>query len=108
MEYIEKYICPTITSDDLLGPSESSNSLQLTLPPVCYAVVGVPMSIYFDNIVLTEKPERYRFKVEGDFGTADARRWTITQGCRRRRSFTFGFVSDAKATGLPERNRFFT
>ncbi len=55
-----------------------ASSLQLTLPPVCYAVVGVPTSIYYDNIVLTERPEQYRFKIESELGTAEPRRWTVT------------------------------
>lgn len=52
--------------------------LRLTLPPACYAVVGLPMSIYYDNVVLTEKPEEYRFAVRCDIGTAEKHRWTIT------------------------------
>ena len=52
--------------------------LQLTLPPVCYAVVGVPMNVYYDNIVLTEKPEDYRFQFQCDLGTEKDRCWTVT------------------------------
>lgn len=52
--------------------------LQLTLPPACYAVPGVPMSIYFDNIVLTETPERFQFEVKCDLGATEPRRWTLT------------------------------
>jgi hypothetical protein len=33
-----------------------AGDLQLTLPPVVYATPDVQMSIYHDNIVLTEKP----------------------------------------------------
>ena len=55
-----------------------TSRLQLTLPPVCYAVVGAGMSIYYDNIVLTEKPGEYRFAVRCDLGTAQSRRWTVT------------------------------
>jgi DUF1680 family protein/sugar phosphate isomerase/epimerase/lysophospholipase L1-like esterase len=58
--------------------AERAESLKLTLPPDCYAVVGTPMSIYYDNIVLTKKPEQYRFKIEGDLGNAETRRWTVT------------------------------
>ena len=53
-------------------------SLELTIPPRFYAVPGVPMSVYYDNIVLTEKPESYRFEVTCDIGISEARRWTIT------------------------------
>ena len=38
-----------------------AGDLQLTLPPVVYATPDVSMSIYHDNIVLTETPENYRF-----------------------------------------------
>lgn len=60
------------------GATEQTKSLQLTLPLVCYAVVGVPVNIYFDNIVLTEDPKRYEFKVDGNLGTMEACRWTVT------------------------------
>jgi lysophospholipase L1-like esterase len=55
-----------------------SGSLQLTLPPKWNAVPGVPISFYYDNVVLTEHPEQYQFEVHCDVGTAEARRWTIT------------------------------
>ena len=58
--------------------AEKTQSLQLTLPPMFYAVPGVEMSIYFDNIVLTETPERYRFEVDCEIGTVDQNRWTVT------------------------------
>jgi lysophospholipase L1-like esterase len=58
--------------------SDAGTSLQLTLPHTCYAVVGVPMSVYYDNIVLTEHPGDYRFHFQGDMGTQEARRWTVT------------------------------
>ena len=58
------------------------SSLELTLPAYCYAVPGVPMSVYFDNIVLTEKPEDYRFEITCDIGTLEARRWTVTPADR--------------------------
>ena len=59
-------------------PVAGKSKLELTLPPVCYAVVGVPMSIYYDNIVLTERPEDFRFTVQSDLGTAEPLRWTVT------------------------------
>jgi hypothetical protein len=51
--------------------------LRLTLPPTWYGVPGVPMSLYYDNIVLTETPENYRFEVTCDIGKPEARRWTV-------------------------------
>jgi hypothetical protein len=52
--------------------------LRLTLPPEFYAVPGVEMSIYYDNVVLTETPDAYRFQVTCDIGRAEERRWTVT------------------------------
>ena len=52
-------------------------SLELTLPPRWHAVPGVPMRLYFDNIVLTEKPESYRFEITCDIGKSEPRRWTV-------------------------------
>jgi lysophospholipase L1-like esterase len=52
--------------------------LELTLPSRWYAVPGVPMSVYYDNIVLTEKPESYRFEVSCNIGKSEERRWTVT------------------------------
>jgi lysophospholipase L1-like esterase len=56
----------------------AASSLQLTLPPAFYAVPGVPMSVYFDNVVLTEATEQYRFEVTCPIGTSEERRWTVT------------------------------
>jgi lysophospholipase L1-like esterase len=52
--------------------------LRLTLPSEFFAVVGVEMSIYHDNVVLTETPEAYRFEVACDVGRAEKTRWTVT------------------------------
>ena len=58
--------------------AEKTESLQLTLPPKFYAVPGVEMCIYYDNIVLTETPEKYRFEVNCQIGTAEQARWSVT------------------------------
>lgn len=58
--------------------SRAAESLQLTLPPVCYAVAGQEMSIYFDNVVLTQTPEEYQFRIQCDIGRLEARRWIVT------------------------------
>ena len=57
---------------------QQAADLRLTLPPDCCATVGVPMSIYYDNIVLTETPENFRFVVQCDIGKSEAKRWTLT------------------------------
>lgn len=58
--------------------AQDAPPLALTLPPVLYAVPGIETGFYYDNIVLTEKPEAYHFTVTADVGTAEARRWAVT------------------------------
>ncbi len=60
------------------GSDDVASSVQLTLPREFSAVPGVAMSIYFDNIVLTQTPEAYGFDVTCDIGKAEQRRWTVT------------------------------
>ncbi|HRH98315.1 MAG TPA: hypothetical protein PLB55_20405, partial [Prosthecobacter sp.] len=57
--------------------AKEAGDLQLTLPPVVYATPDVQMSLYHDNIVLTEKPQDYRFEFECKLGKNEARRWTV-------------------------------
>ncbi len=56
----------------------AQDPLELTLPAVCYSAVGVPMSIYYDNIVLTPEPAKLHFQVRCELGKAEARAWTVT------------------------------
>ena len=62
----------------LASPLFAGERLQLTLPPMWFGVQGSPISLYHDNVVLTEKPENYRFEVKCDIGTQEAARWTVT------------------------------
>lgn len=55
-----------------------AESLQLTLPPAWHGVVGVPMSLYYDNVVLTENPEAYEFVVDCALGKGGEKEWTVT------------------------------
>ncbi|WP_197441676.1 SGNH/GDSL hydrolase family protein [Thalassoglobus polymorphus] len=55
-----------------------NNDLQLTLPPVIYAVPGIETNFYFDNIILSKASEQYKFKVSCDVGESRAERWTLT------------------------------
>lgn len=60
------------------GLAAADPSLQLTLPPHWHAVAGVPVRLYFDNVVLTETPEAFEFEVSGLPGRQEARCWTLT------------------------------
>ena len=62
-----------VAADEATG----ENPLQLTLPPRIYAVPGVELSVYFDNVVLTEEPQSYHFDVECPIGRTENRRWTV-------------------------------
>jgi lysophospholipase L1-like esterase len=70
----------TLILSGLLAPqlAGAEPQLRLTLPPVWYGAPGVPVSLYYDNVVLTQVPEQYRFEVKCDIGTGAARRWTVT------------------------------
>lgn len=50
--------------------------LELVLPPVLHGVVGTELNVYFDNVVLSEKPEAFRYEVTCDVGKVDGMRWT--------------------------------
>ncbi len=67
-------LVPTIGSAERL----KDDALRLTLPPEFYATPAVEMGIYFDNIVLTQTPLKYRFKVKCDIGNSEAGRWVVT------------------------------
>lgn len=65
----------------LAEPCRAENEggpLRLTLPAECYAVPDVEFCIYYDNIVLTETPEAFHFRVTCDIGESEARRWRVT------------------------------
>jgi len=62
----------------LLAAPAADEDLAPKLPPDAYAVVGQPLSIYYDNLVLTRAPEDYRFKVTCDIGSSGERAWTVT------------------------------
>lgn len=82
---MKKPLCPFLVAALacwLPLPAGAAGPLELTLPPTLYAVAGTPMSLYFDNIVLTETPEQYRFEVKCAIGANEARRWTVTPGDR--------------------------
>lgn len=76
------------------------SALQLTLPPAIYAVPGVETSIYFDNIIVTQTPETFRFQVSAKVGTTEERRWVFTPGDSDvgRHSITISVIDQAGKT----------
>jgi len=61
-----------------IAQQKTPGTPRLTLPGQFFAVPGIETAIYFDNIVLTETPEAYRFTVTCDIGVAEDRRWVVT------------------------------
>lgn len=55
-----------------------TNKLPLELPPAIYAVPGIEMNIYFDNLVLTTNSSNYVFDVDCPKGRNDTKRWRFT------------------------------
>ncbi|MDZ4289028.1 MAG: GDSL-type esterase/lipase family protein, partial [Prosthecobacter sp.] len=53
------------------------DDLRLTLPSLWHGVSGVPISLYYDNVVLTQEPGKYVFQVNCDIGKSEPRRWTV-------------------------------
>lgn len=72
------FIGSTVSLVMLLRVLPAAEPLQLTLPPVWYGTPGVPVSLYYDNVVLTEHPEALRFEVKCQLGQSEARRWSVT------------------------------
>jgi len=67
-----------VAADRGVTQEASLSGLQLTLPPAVHAVAGEPLAIYYDNVVLTETPERYRFETICPIGADGERCWTAT------------------------------
>ena len=63
---------PPATTADFPG------KLRLILPKVIYAVPGIEMNVYFDNVILTTNARNYAFDVTCGKGTQQEERWTFT------------------------------
>jgi lysophospholipase L1-like esterase len=75
-------VCAVSSEPGLQAADEKASDLRLTLPAEMYAVVGVELNVYFDNIVLTQTPEEFSFEFGCDVGTVEARRWRVLPGAR--------------------------
>jgi lysophospholipase L1-like esterase len=71
---VSAVLCPNV----LTAEAKQGESPELTLPESFYAVPGVEMSVYFDNVVLTQNPRNNQFEVTCDIGQTDDRRWKVT------------------------------
>jgi len=60
------------------GNGDFSGKVRLALPKTIYAVPGLEMNIYFDNIVLVANTANYLFDVTCEKGFQYDRRWTYT------------------------------
>lgn len=69
--------CATIRPEPA-APAAAALMPALFLPEVVYAVPGVEMNIYFDNILLDVAPGRYVYDVDCSKGRHDAKRWRFT------------------------------
>ncbi len=58
-------------------PAYAAEDLKLTLPPTIYAVPGVTLGIYHDNMVLSENSSAYNFEYKCKIGNIEPRRWVI-------------------------------
>ena len=59
-----------------LAVGSEALDLRFVLPKDLYAVPGVEMNVYFDNIVLATHSDRLLFDVDCDLGVQQTERWT--------------------------------
>ena len=57
---------------------KDGKTLQLVLPEIIYAVPGIEMNVYFDNVFLMVNPANYIFEVNCSKGMQQNERWTFT------------------------------
>lgn len=68
---------------------EFSGKIRLILPKVIYAVPGVEMNVYFDNVALVVNPANYVFDATCAKGTQQTERWTYTPATNEAGNYPF-------------------
>lgn len=76
-------------------------ALELVLPPVLHGVAGQELNVYFDNVVLSEKPEAFRYEVSCALGKVEGGRWTAVPEGAGRHEWKL-VVRDAKGSVIEE------
>ena len=93
------FLAGVLVRDHLLCGAESPQPLGLTLPPAMYAVPGIEMSLYYDNVVLTETPDVFQFQVICDLGKAERKTLDcVSDSCRCGRKDEW-MLDDYRAVG---------
>ena len=86
---------------------ELSGRIKLLLPMLIYAVPGIEVNVYFDNVVLAVNPANHVFDVTCDKGIQQNERWTFTPAPNEAGDYPFllevrndtnGIVARAKST----------
>ena len=62
----------------LMGGSLLGGDVRLLIPETIYAVPGVEMNVYFNNVVTVINPANYVFDVDCSKGRNDLKRWRFT------------------------------
>jgi lysophospholipase L1-like esterase len=83
------------------GVAEKAADLELVMPPVLHAVAGAGVSVCFDNVILSERPEAFRYEVRCAVGRVEGLRWTAVPEAAGRHEWTL-VVRDEAGTVLEE------
>ena len=69
--------CAVFTGCTVFSGKNTAN-VRLLVPEKIYAVPGIEMNVYFNNIVTVINPANYVFDVNCEKGRNDVKRWRFT------------------------------
>lgn len=84
-------------------PTIETKDLEFTLPAEFYGVQGVETEIYLDNLILTQKPERYRLSVKPKIGKIKKGCWSFKPKRVQKKSRTLEFGIRGLKTNLKKK-----